>query len=298
MSVSVPASSSTFARTLLVRQIDELRAADADVRAGGTDAIHAVRVAARRLRSTLTSYRTLLPSTEARRLTDELRWLGAALSPARDAQVMRDRLLGALADMPDDLIVGPVEERIRAALDDDARLGQKGAAEALSSARYALLTGDLDALAETGPPSDRQTRSAARAARRALRADVRLARRALRATHTKTPATDPDVALHEARKKAKRLHYSAESAAVVLGRPADELAVAAHGVQDLLGVHQDGVVARRYLLRLAQEARAAGDDTFTLGILHAREQESARTDAVTTRGAWRRIARAARRLAT
>jgi CHAD domain-containing protein len=296
MSVSVPTSSSTFARTLLVRQIDELRAADADVHAGGTDAIHAVRVAARRLRSTLTSYRTLLPSTEARRLADELRWLGAALSPARDAQVMRDRLLGALADTPDDLVVGPVGERIRAALDDDARLGQEGAAEALGSDRYARLLGDLDALAEADPPSDMRTRSAERAARRALRADVRLARRALRATRPKALATDPDVALHEARKKAKRLHYSAESAAVVLGHPADELAEAAHGVQDLLGEHQDSVVARRCLLRLAQEARAVGDDTFTLGILHAREQESARTDAATTRAAWRRIARAARRL--
>lgn len=296
MSVSVPASSSTFARALLVRQIDELRAADADVRAGETDAIHAVRVAARRLRSTLTSYRTLLPSTEARRLTDELRWLGAALSPARDAQVMRDRLLGKLADTPADLVVGPVRERIRAALDDDARLGQEGAAEALVSARYARVLGDLDALAQADPPSGVRPRDAARAARRALRADARRVRRALRATHPKTPATDLDVALHEARKKAKRLHYSADSAAMVLGRPADELAVAAHGVQDLLGEHQDGVVARRYLLRLAQEARAAGDDTFTLGILHAREQESARIDAATTRAAWRRIARAARRL--
>ena len=296
MSVSVPTSSSTFARTLLVGQIDELRAADADVHAGGTDAIHAVRVAARRLRSTLTSYRTLLPSTEARRLTDELRWLGAALSPARDAQVMRDRLLGALADMPDDLVVGLVGERIRAALDADARLGQEGAAEALSSPRYTRLLGDLDALAEAGPPSSMRTRSAARAARRALRADVRLVRRALRATRPKALATDPDVALHEARKKAKRLHYSAESAALVLGRPADELAAAAHGVQDLLGEHQDSVVARRHLLRLAQEARAAGDDTFTLGILHAREQATARTDASTTRAAWRHIARAARRI--
>ena len=296
MSVSGPASSSTFARALLVRQIDELRAADADVHAGGTDAIHAVRVAARRLRSTLTSYRTLLRSTEARRLTDELRWLGAALSPARDAQVMRDRLLGELADTPTDLVVGPVRERIRAALDDDARLGQEGAAEALGSARYARLLSDLDALAQADPPSGARPRAAARAARRALRADVRRVRRALRATHPKTAATDPDVALHEARKKAKRLHYSAESAAMVLGRTADELAVAAHGVQDLLGEHQDGVVARQYLLRLAQEARAAGDDTFTLGILHAREQESARTDPANTRAAWRRIARAARRL--
>lgn len=296
MARSVPTSSSTFSRTLLLRQIDELRAADADVHAGGTDAIHAVRVAARRLRSTLTSYRTLLPSTEARRLTDELRWLGASLSPARDTQVMRDRLLGALADTPDDLVVGPVGERIRAALDDDARLGQEGAAEALGSARYARLLGDLDALAQADPPSDMRTRSAERAAQRALRADVRLARRALRAARPKARATDPDVALHEARKKAKRLHYSAESAGVVLGRPADELAEAAHGVQDLLGEHQDSVVARRYLLRLAQEARAAGDDTFTLGLLHAREQATAHTDASATRAARRRIGRAAQQL--
>ncbi|PVU84281.1 hypothetical protein DDP54_00010 (plasmid) [Cellulomonas sp. WB94] len=296
MSVSVPTGSSTFARTLLARQIDDLRAADADVRAGGTDAIHAVRIAARRLRSTLTSYRALLPSVEAARLADELRWLGAALSPARDAQVMRDRLLGALAATPDDLVVGPVGDRIRAALDDDARRGQEEAAAALSSARYAGLLADLDALARTEQPSEVRTRSASGAAQRALRADVRLARRAMRATRADLSDTERDVALHEARKKAKRLHYSAESAADVLGRPADELAEAAHGVQDLLGEHQDSVVARGYLLRLAQEARAAGDDTFTLGLLHAREQEAARTDPSTTRAAWRRIARAARRL--
>lgn len=296
MTVPVPTSSSAFARTLLSGQIAELREADAALRDGGTDAIHAIRVAARRLRSTLTAYRKLLSSEEARRLTGELRWLGAALSPARDAQVMRDRLLTALADTPDHLVVGPVGDRIRAALDHDARLGQEGAVEALSSARYARLLGDLEALAETSSPSGVRTRSAERAARRALRADVRLVRRALRATQESAPATDPDVALHEARKKAKRLHYSAESAGVVLGRPADELAEVAHGVQDLLGEHQDSVVARRYLLRLAQEARAAGDDTFTLGLLHAREQATARTDASATRAARRRIGRAAQQL--
>jgi len=152
MTVPVPTSSSAFARTLLSGQIAELREADAALRDGGTDAIHAIRVAARRLRSTLTAYRKLLPSEEARRLTGELRWLGAALSPARDAQVMRDRLLTALADTPDHLVVGPVGDRIRAALDHDARLGQEGAVEALSSARYARLLGDLEALAETSSP--------------------------------------------------------------------------------------------------------------------------------------------------
>ncbi|HEX5333538.1 MAG TPA: CHAD domain-containing protein [Cellulomonas sp.] len=296
MSVSARPGSSMFAATLLRRQIDELRAADADVRAGEPDAIHDVRIAARRLRSTLTSYRRLLPPTEARGLTEELRWLGSALSPARDAQVMRARLLGELADTPDDLVVGPVGDRIRSALDADARRGQEAAAEALSSARYSHLLRDLDALTTVGTPSDTPERSAARSVRRALRADVRLARRAVRATRADMSAPDQDVALHEARKKAKRLHYAAESAAEVLGRPADELAEAAHGVQDLLGEHQDSVVARQYLIRLANAQRAAGEDTFTVGLLHAREQAAARTDTATTRAAWRRIARAARRL--
>lgn len=296
MSVSVPTGSPTFARMLLRRQIDELRAADADARAGEPDAIHAVRIAARRLRSTLTSYRKLLPPTEARRLAEELRWLGSALSPARDAEVMRDRLLGALAATPDDLVVGPVGARIRSALDDDARRGQEAATEALGSARFSHLIRDLDALAEVSPAHRVPAQSAARAVRRALRADVRLARRAVRAARADVSAAAQDAALHEARKKAKRLHYSAESAAEVLGHAAEALAEAAHGVQDLLGEHQDSVVARQYLIRFAEEQRAAGEDTFTVGLLHAREQEAARTDGATTRAAWRRIARAARRL--
>jgi len=288
--------SSTFARTLLARQVDELRAADDEVRGGATDAIHAVRVAARRLRSTLTSYRALLEPVEAGRLTDELRWLGAALSPARDAQVMRDRLLGALADTPVDLVVGPVVHRVRATLDDDARQGQAEAVAALRSTRYAVLVADLAALAQADVTGE-EPRPAAEASITALRADVRLARRAMRAArHPDRADTDRDVALHEARKKAKRLHYSAGSAATVLGRPADELAEAAHGIQDLLGEHQDSVVARRYLLRLAREARSAGDDTFTLGLLHAREESMARVGSAPLRAAWRQVARAARRL--
>ncbi|MGV8977763.1 MAG: CHAD domain-containing protein [Cellulomonas sp.] len=296
MPVSVPAGSSMFARMLLLRQIDELRTADAEFRAGAPDAVHTVRVAARRLRSTLTSYRPLLTSTQRVRLTGELRWLGTAFGPARDAQVMHDRLLGALADTATDLVVGPVGDHIRAALDDDARRGRADAVEALSSPRYANLLRDLGALAGTEPPSGVRMPAAARAARAALRVDVQRTRRALRATRASASDTDRDAALHEARKRAKRLHYSAESATGALGRPADKLAQTAHSVQDLLGEHQDSVVARRYLLRLAQEARAAGDDTFTLGLLYGREQAGARIDPSIPAAARRRLARAARRL--
>jgi CHAD domain-containing protein len=296
-----PGSSSGFVASLLGRQLAGLRAADADVRTGRPDSIHATRIAARRLRSTLTSYRALLPSDEARRLSGELRWLGAALGPARDAEVLRDRLLAELADTPPELVVGPVADRIRSTLDRDARLGQDAAVQALSSPRHGRIIRDLGALAE-GPaasaarPRTARPGTARRAIRRALDADVRLARRRLRAALVPAVAADRDAALHEARKKAKRLHYAAESAATVLGRPAAELADVAHEIQDLLGEHQDSVVARDCLLRLARQAREESEDTFTLGLLHACEQTRRPVRDSAVRAARRRVGRAARRV--
>jgi hypothetical protein len=42
-------------------------------------------------------------------------------------------------------------------------------------------------------------------------------------------------------------------------------------LQHLLGDHLDSVVARIVLLDLAQMARAAGEDTFTYGLMHQRQ---------------------------
>lgn len=291
------ASTSHFVTSLLSRQLSDLRSASAGVRTAQTDAIHATRIAARRLRSTVTSYRALLPSDEARRLSDELRWLGSALGPARDSEVMRDRLLAELADTPPELVIGPLADRIRTTLDRDSQLGQDAALQALSSARYGCIVRDLVTLAEETTASADRSSSAGHAARRTLDSDVRRTRRALRAATTQDVAADRDGALHEARKKAKRLHYAAESAATVLGRPAAELADVAHRVQDLLGEHQDSVVARGYLLRLAQQARDDGEDTFTFGLLHAREQATKPVPDSAVRAARRRVGRAARGVA-
>ena len=291
-----PTSSSTLARTPLTRQLLDLRGVDADVRNGRPEGIHATRIAARRLRSTLTSYRALLPSDDARRLAGELRWLGGALSPARDAQVLRDRLLAGLADLPAELVIGPVGERIRTSLDLDIRLGLAGAARAMSSARYDRLLGDLGVLAASPVPTGARLPSARHAALRILHSDGRRAGRALRDARAERAPTDHDVALHGARKRFKRLHYSAESAALVLGRPALRLAKAAHAVQDLLGEHQDSVVARRYLLRLATQAHTDGDVAFTLGLLHAREEAVALEQEWAVKAAGRRVRQAARGL--
>jgi hypothetical protein len=43
----------------------------------------------------------------------------------------------------------------------------------------------------------------------------------------------------------------------------------------LLGDHQDSVVSRTHLSQQAEAAHAAGEDTFTYGLLYAREDDVA-----------------------
>ena len=45
----------------------------------------------------------------------------------------------------------------------------------------------------------------------------------------------------------------------------------------LLGDHQDSVVSRTHLSQQAEAAHAAGEDTFTYGLLYAQEDDLART---------------------
>src|SRR3982075_1639942 len=63
--------------------------------------VHRARVATRRLRSQLRTFRALLDTEWANTLRDDLRWLGAGLGSVRDRQVMAQRVrsrTGALAE--------------------------------------------------------------------------------------------------------------------------------------------------------------------------------------------------------
>lgn len=84
-------------------------------------------------------------------------------------------------------------------------------------------------------------------------------------------AHDRDTAIHEARKATKRARYAAEAAVPALGSAASRQAAQAKELQQLLGDHHDSVVARAVLLDLAGKARAAGEDTFTYGLMYQRQ---------------------------
>jgi CHAD domain-containing protein len=78
-----------------------------------------------------------------------------------------------------------------------------------------------------------------------------------------------DEALHRIRKGAKRLRYTAAATG------ASKVADRAKTIQTLLGDHQDAVVSRTHLAQEAEAAHAAGEDTFTYGLLYQQEDDLA-----------------------
>jgi CHAD domain-containing protein len=86
---------------------------------------------------------------------------------------------------------------------------------------------------------------------------------------------DDDAVLHSARKAAKRARYAGELCGAVRP-PARRKAKAYKKVQSVLGDHQDTVVARDVLRRMAAgTGPSQGQNGFTYGLLYAREQQIA-----------------------
>ena len=258
------------------------------------DAVHQMRVACRRLRSVLATYRPLLDGDEANQLRTELRWLARALGSARDLQVIQERLTQRLSTEPPELIVGPIALRITEQLETDSRAAQIAGLAALDSARYIRLLDALDAFLAAPPVTETAGTSARRTIPRLIKKEWKKLRTLVRVAQAAPPGSHArDLALHEVRKRAKRLRCAAEAAIPVHRKAARRLAVAAQEVQTILGEHKDSVVARELLLGLASAARLRGESGFSYGRLHALEQSSAAASEAEFKRAWRRFAQPA-----
>lgn len=255
-------------------QVAAIRRCDPLVRRDAPDAVHQMRVATRRARSALQAFGTIIDRDATRPLCAELKWLATALGPARDGEVMRDRLTADLAAIPAALVTGPVQARITAYFTAEVAQAADTALAALDGQRYLRLLDALDALLADPPLTSRATRKAGKALAKPVRRSARRLRRALAAVPA---AGDRDAAIHEARKAAKQARYAAEAAAPALGRMASRQAGQVKELQQLLGDHHDSVVARAVLLDLAARARADGEDTFTYGLMHQRQACQAAT---------------------
>ncbi|MGI8667539.1 MAG: CHAD domain-containing protein [Jatrophihabitans sp.] len=228
------------------------------------EAVHQTRVATRRLRAMLRTYGALFDADAVVRLEAELAWYAGLLGPVRDAEVMRSRLARAVAELPADLVVGPVAERIDQAL--RAELGQAGGRLhlCLREDRYRALAANL-----AGWRSDPPFGALADQPASALGGYVEAAEHNLSKRLARAGRDGQDASLHSARKAGKRARYAAEAAGPALGGQVSELAGAAKRLQEVLGEHQDSVVAVLLLCRLAEQATRDGQNAFSYGVLVA-----------------------------
>ncbi len=244
------------------------------VRRDEPDAVHQMRVATRRARSALQAFGAIIERDATRPLCAELQWLAAALGQARDTEVLLARLTADLAAVPPALVIGAVQARITAHFTAELAQARQAALRALDGQRYLRLLDDLDALLADPPLTPLAEREAGKVLAKPVRQAARRLQRALAAV---PGAADRDTAIHEARKATKRARYAAEAAVPALGSTARRQAAQAKELQQLLGDHHDSVVARTVLLKLAQQARAAREDTFTYGLMYQRQACQAAT---------------------
>jgi len=265
----------------LREQVDELVARDPQVRRDLPDAVHKMRVASRRLRSALHTFRPLLDRAQTDPVRVELRWLAGVLGAPRDAEVMHARLRALVAAEPDELVLGPVLSRVDRVMGARYRSAHDAALRELDGARYLALLDALDALATTPPFGERAGGSTSDVLAPLVRRSWSRLDRAMRDAERMGPGAEQDERLHDSRKLAKVVRYAAESVAPAFGRPATRFADAIADLQKVLGDFQDGVVTRDALRELGAASSRSGENGFTFGRLHALEQ--ARAEAAVAR---------------
>jgi CHAD domain-containing protein len=129
-------------------QRDQIVTQDPLVRRQEPEAIHDMRVAARRLRSTVRTFRELFDRDRADALRAEVRWLGEELGGPRDREVMAARLDAAIASEPAELVVGPVARTTEGRLSAEAGDAHKELVAVLDSDRYLALLKAIDDVAD------------------------------------------------------------------------------------------------------------------------------------------------------
>jgi CHAD domain-containing protein len=268
---------------MLARQYREILAHDPGVRLGSDpEDLHRMRVAVRRARAILRSARPILDRAASEPLRAELKWLGSSLGSVRDLDVLLQRLREQVDALPaDDRFAA---ERLAQVLADEHELARAQLVEALESDRYLTLLDRLAEMAREPAASGRQKPLASLAARRFER---------LRAGIAGLPKEPSDAELHRIRIQVKRARYAAELAEATVGRRAARFIARAKCLQDVIGEHQDAVVAARRI----QEALASTRGSrvaFAAGRLVEREEERRHETRAAFPKAWRKLEKSGR----
>jgi CHAD domain-containing protein len=236
------------------------------------EGVHQARVATRRLRSDLRTFKTLLDRSWISAVQVDLRLLAAGLGAIRDTDVLLPRLRRTAERHPE--VDVETVERVFGLLEEERVAARVALLDLLGRESTIALFDELVRVAADPPTAPQADDLASDRLPPLVRKRWRTLDRAVRALGPK-----PEVeALHEVRILAKRTRYATEAVVPAFGRDARRFAKAMGGIQDLLGELNDAAVAVAWLrgaaARLDPEAAfAAGQLAHVLSSeAHAPEQ--------------------------
>jgi CHAD domain-containing protein len=278
---SAPASE--HLKAMLQRQYAAILAHDPGTRLGAEpEELHQMRVATRRLRAFLRAAGPLIDREWATSLRTDIAWLGAALGPVRDLDVLIEHL------REDATTLGHREQRALRRLFDRLEQERREAREVLLQALESSAYLDLLDRLET-----------AVAEPRILVEDVSLEAiagaefRKLRRAVKRLGAEPTDEELHDIRIRGKRARYAAELAEASAGKAAARFLQEAKAFQDVLGDHQDAVVAEERIRAVLARGRGSAL-AFAAGRLVEREHARRLAKRAAFPTAWKRFEKAGR----
>ena len=292
-------------RAAIATSVARLLAHDPGVRLGDDpEDVHQARVATRRLRSDLRTFRALLDDEWVTPIREELGWIAGLLGAVRDTDVLLEHLQADAASLDAaDAVAGAALFR---RLEGQRRSARAELLAALDSPRYVALLNRLVEASRTpifappppevsvpveeqsesspsleaqpsdvppDPPPPPSPPSPDDLARDVLPALVRRPWRQLRRAVAGLGEKPEDAALHQVRIRAKRGRYAAEAAIPVFGKAAERFADAVADLQGVLGDLNDAVVAEAWLREAA--ARAPAAQVLVVGELIARQRQKA-----------------------
>lgn len=212
------------------------------------EALHDMRVAARRLRAAMAAFRTHLPPS-FERLRQELGWVAAALGVVRDLDVQLERMAEWRAGFTEEQ--GHALDAVEALLVARRDAGRRRLLAVLNTRRYERFVERFGAALRRGP-----SRSFAPGRTPILVVAPDLLERRYRRVRRLGDAINrqsPPEQYHALRIEAKKLRYALEFVGPIFGKPAVEFSQRVTALQDVLGLHQDADVAVAMLEEMAQQ---------------------------------------------
>lgn len=278
-------------RGVLARHVRHLLTADVAVRRDLPDSVHQMRVAARRLRSTFSTYRTLLDPEAIAYAREDLAWLARELGAVRDTEVIHELLLDLVDSLPEEIDRTTARSTIDRWFARRMPAARASVMAALRTDRHDQLLEELIGFVSDPPVTD----EAFQPVDEVLLPRVQRAWKGLAKRVAALTAHASDDEWHQVRIRAKKARYAAEGLSSVMGTRMRRCAENLGDVTDLLGVHQDAHVARATLRSLAEGSDTTTAEAFALGMMSQHEAERQSDFRKDFRRMWPDVVHAARR---